>query len=66
MVTWFGLFLQILTHTQFTVQWVKQTYLDIIKLRGQIREIKGNKKGNSGNRQHVVIEDQNLIFCYFL
>lgn len=66
MVTWFDLFLQILIHTQFTVQWVKQTYIDTIKLRGQIREIKGNKKFNSGSRQHVVIEDQNLIFCYFL
>lgn len=66
MVTWFGLFLQILIHTQLIVQWMKQTYIDIIKLRGKIREIKGDEKGNSGSRQHVVIEDQNVILCYFL
>lgn len=65
MVTWFGLFLQILMHTQLTVQWVKQTCIDTIKLRGQIREIKGDEKGSSGSHQHVVIEDQHLIL-YFL
>lgn len=52
---------------------MSETYTDIIKLRGQNGEMKGEDKSSLATsmwRQclgHVgIIEDQNIMFCYFL
>lgn len=53
---------------------MSEMYMDIIKLRRQIGEMKRKDENNSGSCQHAddcfwhigFVENQNIIFCDFL